>query len=942
MRGLVLRGFVCMACVSLTLGNTITERLHRTYFRMPEGTTDKDYLPNTVVFKIKPEHKCTFIPGFRVPPQLDEFFKTIGAYDFKRRFPHVMHPRPDRKYNGPVPDLTSIYYFKYMGGFSLEYVINKLIQTGLFEYVEPFYIPHLLFTPNDPSYSQQWHLPKIKADSAWDYTTGSSSVVVAIVDTGVDYTHPDLAPNVLVNSGEIPNNGIDDDNNGYVDDYYGWDFGNNDNNPMPGTQSHGTHVAGCASARTNNAIGIASPGFSCKILCVRIDNAGGQLIGGYDGIIYAAERGAHFINTSWGSTFYSSAGQDVVNYAYALGSIVIAGAGNNGNTDMFYPAAYDNVVAVASTGQNDTKSSFSSYGYWVDICAPGENIYSTVPGGGYAGMSGTSMASPVMAGSCALIKSMFPSYTPLQAVARAKATAYDIYPLNPLSYKYRLGAGRVNLYKAVSAPQIAYVEMINKKATDNKYDLFLPGDTIYVTGYFQNFLAPTSNISITLTTFSPYIQILDGTTTISSLNTMQIDSNATDPFVIYVKPTAPLNTEVWITAIITDGNFTAYSSFNIFVNKDYINVTINELHTTITSKGLIGYNNFGQSQGLGVKFMGYDLLYEMGIMIGSNNKVVDFIRNGTSNDADFQIVSRVQEVVPPPVADFEAEGIFNDNAAPPSDILNITVRHHTYAWNKPGHTRYIIVEYTIKNTGSSVLSPLYAGIFADWDIPNDGYANNRCKTVPSHKFNYVYNLNIPLYGGVQVVSPTPFISYCINNDGSGGSVNIYDDYTSAEKYTTLTTMRDTAGSIPGGTDVSSVTSTGPFTLAPGDSITTAFAILVDTSLAGLIASADSAYYMYNGGTLTNNIGLDIWQASWNIFPNPARDVAFIEGISSTGCIHLSMSTIHGKTILNERLCSPQKIKRYVISMRDLPSGIYIVRITDEKGFSYNFPLLHEE
>lgn len=921
--------WVGVLSMGVAWANKITERLPQSIFKMPVGIKEDEYLKNTVVFKIKEQYRCTFIPGIKVPEKLGDFFKMIGAYDFQRMFPHhVVPPRERYGENGRViPDLSTIYTFKYMTQLSLEYVINKLIQTGLFEYVEPYYLPRPLFIPNDPNYGSQWHLPKINAPLAWDYSQGSPSVVVAITDTGVLYTHNDLSPNILVNTGETPNNGFDDDGNGYVDDYYGWDFGDNDNNPLPGSADHGTHVAGCASAATNNGIGVAAPGFSCKILAVKIENSQGQLVGGYQGIVYAADRGANFINASWGSTYYSSLGQDVIDYALSKGSMVICGAGNNGNTDMFYPAAYDGAIAVASTNSNDQKSNFSSYGFWVDICAPGELITSTVFNNSYAAYSGTSMASPVMAGCAALIKSYFTSYSNFQAVARAKATAYDIYPLNPLSYKYRLGAGRVDIGNALSQPAKAYVEMIAKKITSNTSS-YLPGDTLSIVGIFQNYLSQSGTVTCSLTTFSPYVSIINSTATLPPMNTMQKDSNQNNPFRVVIKSNAPMNQEVWFTVIISDGSFTAYSSFNIFVNVDYINITINDLYTTQTSKGLIGYNQFNQIQGLGVKFAGQDLLFEMGLMIGSNNKVVDYIRNGQSNDADFQVVSRVQEIQPPVKADFEAEGTFSDAVAPASDKLDILVRHHTYAWSSPGHRKYIIVEYIIRNTGTSPLSPLYAGIFADWDIPNANYDANRCTTILSKQLTFAYNLNTPLYGGIRVVSQTPFISYCINNDGTGGSVNIYDDYTSQEKYTTLSNNRDTSGYKPGGTDVSAVTSTGPFTIAPGDSVTVAFAIIVDTTLNGLLVSADSAYVKYNGYT-TSSSETKVVIPGYHIFPNPTNHIAYISGVSYSPFVQVSIYDLYGKRILHRNFSSNSPIKEYAINTEDLPIGHYIVEVIDQ-------------
>ncbi len=290
--------------------------------------------------------------------------------------------------------------------------------------------------PNDPFFNQQWSLTKIGAPFVWNHTTGSANVLVAIVDSGVQISHPDLADKIWTNPGEIPGNLADDDGNGKVDDLHGWHFYHRwtstgyepaeDANPNDDF-GHGTHVAGIAAAKTNNQAGIAGLSWEGRILPVKVLDEYGN--GWYSdiaaGIIYATDNAAQIINLSLGGESPSELLLSAVEYAHSHGALVIAAAGNTGGA-VYYPAAYDSVIAVAATDQNDERPFFSNFGPQIDLAAPGKDIYSTWYLTNYFTKSGTSMAAPHVSGVAALLWSRQPDLTAAQVAQALMESAVDV------------------------------------------------------------------------------------------------------------------------------------------------------------------------------------------------------------------------------------------------------------------------------------------------------------------------------------------------------------------------------------------------------------------------------------------------------------------------------------------------------------------------------------
>lgn len=387
--------------------------------------------------------------SLRIPDSLIQRFQITSA---EKAFPLLKYKPLERSYRIKFADPTEV--------FAVLDALKALPGVAFTERVPEYYS---FLTPNDPSFTvnttTQWGLYKIKAQEAWDITTGVPSSIVAVVDDAVKINHQDLVGNLWTNPGEIAGNGIDDDGNGYIDDVNGWDAADRDNdaNP-PGTATnsnftHGTHCAGIVAAKTNNAIGVASIGFNISYIpvkCKLSSTSGSSIQAAMEGVQYALNTPAKVISMSWGGSSSSSVEQLVFDYGWQSGVTLIAAAGNNGNQVQFYPANYNHVLAIGNTTSTDARSSSSNYGTWIDIMAPGTTIYNCLAGSttSYGNQTGTSMACPMVAGTAGLMLSVNPGLSPDMVYQCLKDSADNINAQNT-SIIGLIGSGRLNAKKAV-------------------------------------------------------------------------------------------------------------------------------------------------------------------------------------------------------------------------------------------------------------------------------------------------------------------------------------------------------------------------------------------------------------------------------------------------------------------------------------------------------------
>ncbi len=483
------------------------QQLKSTHVQLRKVPSFAGYAKNRIVVKfsddiLKKMNKKTMVNGMLGIPELDQLAKKYGVKTILQQFPGAKK----RIYNGRNIRLNAWHKIFFKNPVDAEKVARAYKRLKGVVDAQPVGIHAIAVTPNDPRFADQWHLNQsndadIDAPEAWDIETGSPSIIVADLDTGVRYYHKDLGGanasssnpeasdgNMWINTDEIMNNGIDDDGNGYVDDWIGWDFvdgesvwtgedGDTPDNDPRDFNGHGTHTSGIVAAINNNDYAVSSvaggwgdgtlqpTANGVKVMALRIGWSGRFIIFevGYVGMDYAAQafyyasdNGARIATCSWGSSNSGGLG-DALDYFIGNGGLVFKAAGNDDNEQSDYMLDRDDVIGVASTDQNDVKSDFSTYGTFVDISAPGTDILSTYhdhndPDNDYvATLSGTSMATPMAAGTAALIWSKHPDWTADQVKQRLFDTADDIYsvPGNE-NYQGKLGAGRINAYKAVN------------------------------------------------------------------------------------------------------------------------------------------------------------------------------------------------------------------------------------------------------------------------------------------------------------------------------------------------------------------------------------------------------------------------------------------------------------------------------------------------------------
>ncbi|HEX2962533.1 MAG TPA: S8 family serine peptidase [Ignavibacteriales bacterium] len=898
------------------------------------GQGNTHYLRGEVVVKLK--------SGARLNKSLAyaSLSKKLSAYSIK----NISSTFPDK--TGILEDIVTV---EYGSDVDPRDMAEKVKSTGEVLWAEPHFVYKTSTVPNDPSYSQQWSLATIQAELAWGITKGSDAIIIGIVDTGVEWGHPDLTDKIWINTKETPDNGVDDDHNGYVDDVRGWDFGGMtgtpDNNPDEDQADHGTHVAGIAAATTGNGKGIASIGYNCRIMAVKTsrnddrDSQGEVYVDyGYEGIIYAVDNGARVINCSWGGDGYSKMGQDVVDYALSKNVLIVASAGNENSDAASYPASYDGVLSVGSTDQlNDTRSYYSNFGSTVDVFAPGSNIYSTWKQDVYRNLSGTSMASPLVAGLAGLVLSRFPQFTPRQAAEQIRVNCDNIDAANP-SYKYQLGGGRINAFKAlnnVNSKSVRGYDFVFSDEEGNNNGVFEPGETVTLSANFVNYLDPVSSLSITLESLDGYASVTGASFSQGQAQTLSSFNNSMNKFRFTINSNVPNNYEMKLLLKYNDGTYSDYQVIAVKVNPSYMTQTSGKAGLTITSKGNLGFNDYPMNfEGDGFRYNGgSNLLFEGALMYGiSADKLSDAARTGDVQEQDFKVLKNFMLAKNQLTGGYEGLTMFNDEDAG-SYSLGVETTLRSYSYAQAPYDKFVILRYRMANKSGSDITGFRAGLFLDWDINADTATADNAYWEKDYNFGYAYSQlsNPGVIAGCALVSSGDFNYYAIRNDGSEGGVGLYtpsqNEFTKQEKWTTLSTQKMSAGTG----DISMVVSGGPYSIKANDTLEVAFAIFAGETMADLrntVQNARKKFHEIVNTSDTGEVAVPIEYSLSQNYPNPFNPGTQIDySIPEASDVTLKVYNILGRevaTLVNMH----QNSGRYTAEFKSegLPSGIYIYRL----------------
>lgn len=837
-------------------------------FTLPSGIEQYQYAQSHVLVKVKKE----YVNSFQGSPAV---LKNLSSSSIKPIVKEKMLSKTKSRMLSRLatPQVDMSRYFEIgFSGRDVETFINELYQTGYFEVVEPDYNGRLFYTPNDPQQASQYYLSKIKAYQAWDITKGSEDIVIAIVDSGGDLDHPDLVSQLFIDPND-PVDGFDNDNDGYIDNNRGWDFmgadtlnitlnnfqGDNDPSTLKGgLSSHGTAVAGCAAAATDNATGISGVGFKSKILFTKhsADNQGenrGGIYRGYEGILYAATHGAKIINCSWGGNFRSQIAQDIITHVTLdLGALVVAAAGNEDSATPGYPASYDHVLSVAATDQGDLKAWFSSYGKTVDLMAPGLGIFTTFYNNDYITIDGTSFSSPITAGAAALVWAHNPTFTPTQVAEQLRVTSDEsAYAQNSTFYAKKLGKGRLDIFRALTK-NFPSIRASNPKFVNATGDVAQPGQDGFLTMDFTNFLAASSaGLTITVQSAQTTLAtISNGNINPGSIATNQTVNNKPNPVLMKINQNIGTNTTLDLIVTYSDGEYTDFQYLSFLVNPSFVDVDDNLIFTTLAGNGRIGFEDpSNQVNGSGFIFNDNKLLFEMGLIMGTpSTKLFNNVRgSGAVFDQDFSVSQKIQKIEPGERSYSEVFGAFTDNAS----SKTVSVNYRSLVWKEKPFDKFVVMEYKVKNISDQALNNFHFALFADWDITDQG-GGDVAEWNAQQNMGYAHpaKADDKPYAGIKILKGIAPEYFAIDNDAStpGTPFGLYDGFTDAEKFQAISSGigRSASGfSTPNGNDVSHVVGAGPYTIAPNEEVTITFALVAGINFSDLMNSAAQSDTAYN-------------------------------------------------------------------------------------------------
>ncbi|MGL1885046.1 MAG: S8 family peptidase [Reichenbachiella sp.] len=695
----------------------------------------------------------------------------------------------------------------------------------------------ILLVPNDEFISNQDYLTVIQAYEAWDITKGDSSIVIGVSDTGVDLDHEDLIGKSYLNSAD-PIDGIDNDANGYVDDYYGWDFGNDDNDPTYEDNGHGTNVTGVIAANTNNVIGVAGLAYNSKFMPLKVTRSDGVFFNAYTSILYAADMGCEVINISWGGVSSPSGIlQSIIDYAVLEKDMVIVAAAGNTEADLdFYPASYNHVLSVGNVASTDHKANNATWSYHVDLMAPGISIFSTNIQDKYMYNNGSSFSSPIVASTAALVRSVHPEYSAIQVMEHVRMTTDDIYSVgNNMDYYGQLGKGRVNVLRAVSEQNVGAIRMYDQTVNSKFEDYIFAKDTVEIVVSLVNILRDMAGAKIIAESESSSLIFISQEAILGDLHSFDSVKNITFKAIVSEDAVADEQISIRLNYLDNEG-YEDFEYLQVQIAPSFVILDNGFIRTTLASDGSIAYAGDSLKNGVGFSYKEEAYALQVGIAIGTHqDSIYDNIYSNIEygiRDADFATESNVAFGLRDDV-NIYARGVLKDTLFDGNSQLMIEQEY--LLWESGDLQEVMIQEYFVSNVGDKDLEDVKMGYLIDLNLGS--LSDDFVAWDSVNGMGYFYETESSLFAGVAFVSGHIGV---LNALDMIDLPNLIDDEL---KHTMLNAVKTSAGGNSG-QDVAQMMVTNISLLAVNQSEKIAMAIVFGQSLVDIqsrLSDAKTAY-----------------------------------------------------------------------------------------------------
>lgn len=827
---------------------------------------------------------------------------------------------------------------RYSGNESPEKMCRLLkLKIPAVEIAEPIAIETVFTVPNDNLLdSQKPNLDAMKVLEAWEITLGDSNYIIAIVDNGIDITHIEFENKLAINNGEIPNDSIDNDGNGYVDDYKGvnltWREDGSNPNQYSVEDSHGTQAAGNACAMPDNKTGGIGTGFRSKLLAVKAGKMGSTgIFNGYEGIMYAAKRNVQVISCSWGTpNFYSAINNSIIQYAISKGCAVVAAAGNTSDDSIYYPSNYNGVLGVGNSYYYDQKALSSTYGVGCDIMAPGENFFTVLPNNAYGQFNGTSSACPLVAGIVAVTMAKFPEYSGVQICEHVRRTGDKMDEGGrPLEF---ILPERVNMLNAVTKNPFGqsaivyndvdfYVRKGQNNILTNKFEM---NDTVDVVIKVENRLAKATDIRFTAS--QPYkeqgsITMVDS---VHSIASMESAEKITLPKFSFVVQKASLKPELLRISIEATTQKPDFFLINFVPTNDMTDFSTDSLTISAGDNGYIGFAgtiNNEDRRGNGLELTSYGNFIYNGSNTSANNSsgfIVTYADStkavsAFSNSSDFRATQTFSSKTP-------TVRIIDDSVAGASTKIGVEI-YTDFAVNNNVPNAIKII-HKLRNMSGKPLNNIALGYFFDLDIGPQGSDNKAAlfpEAIPDGCIPCA--AEIVSRGGIY-----PFVGFSVRSEknedvpAAVGVTQVLDD--------DIVSLQEKIALLNSGTAVQTST-IGDIQVAIGTKFTGAIAPNENRSCEICMGSAwtkeELAQSLKDCMTTITNINEYISEKTVSVFPNPATHTLYIStnGVSEHKGI---ISDLFGRTIYEFSTVPSGNNAMATVPTEEFQAGVYFVRI----------------